>query len=532
MATPGNPTKHANCDPQQLERYLNGNCLPQDAETVERHLDDCETCRLAIEQQAAEADFWVATSANLDVRSDITTTAMPPLEFNDDDPGSRRFLQDWLDPSESAELGVLNQYQIHEVVGIGGMGLVLRGHDATLNREIAIKTLRQYLLGSGAARRRFSREAQIAASLNHPHVVPIFSVDSWRDVPYIVMPFVPQSLRQYTKNHALSLPEILRVGYQIATGLAAAHNNDMVHRDIKPANILLMDGLDHVLISDFGLARAMDDDCMTMTGQVAGTPQFMSPEQARGEAIDTRSDMFSFGCLLYWMCVSKSPFAAETNIGSLGRVLHEPYEPLSQLRPDLPRWMGRLLDKLLVKDRDDRSLTAQHTAFLLKQLIDHTDSPQTRIVPAELLPAKPPRSYRTATFVGIAAAGLAGLAIWQSGKFMNDSEAERAIVAASEEQAASDSEGQATKVDVEPLTSADRDLMLAEFKAGKRQDHWLTRLGQLPVRDVPVELIPAIMELSEGSDAKLSALADSVLSKNPFEELPSEDVENPFVPVD
>ncbi len=152
----------------------------------------------------------------------------------------------------------------------------------------------------------------------------------------------------------LATTEVLRVGSQIAAGLAAAHGQGLVHRDIKPANVLLDNGVERVSITDFGLARAVDDASMTRTGVIAGTPQFMSPEQARGESIDHRSDLFSLGSVLYTMCTGRAPFRAETSYGVLRRITDDQPKPIREVNADIPDWLCAIISKLMSKQASER----------------------------------------------------------------------------------------------------------------------------------------------------------------------------------
>jgi hypothetical protein len=197
-------------------------------------------------------------------------------------------------------LGLLANYEVLEILGRGGMGIVLRCVDVTLNRVVAIKVLAPQLAANAMARQRFLREGQAAAAVSHPHVVTIHAVDEFRGLPYLVMEYIsgPTLQQKIDAGGALQLAQILRIGTQIASGLAAAHGLGLVHRDIKPANILLENGIERVKISDFGLARSIDDVRITQAGAVYGTPQYMSPEQAQGERVDQRSDLFSLGQLV------------------------------------------------------------------------------------------------------------------------------------------------------------------------------------------------------------------------------------------
>src|SRR5262245_7004629 len=226
---------------------------------------------------------------------------------------------DFLSPTERPDaLGRLGHYEILAVVGSGGFGVVLKAFDEQLHRIVAIKALNQSLATSATARRRFVREARAAAAINHENVVHIHAVDETGAVPYLVMEYVAGASLD-DKLQASGPPgvkEILRIGVQIASGLAAAHKQGLVHRDVKPANILLENGVERVKITDFGLARTVDDVALTQTNIIAGTPCYMSPEQARGETVDHRSDLFSLGSVLYAMCTGRTPFRADSTVAT------------------------------------------------------------------------------------------------------------------------------------------------------------------------------------------------------------------------
>jgi serine/threonine protein kinase len=246
---------------------------------------------------------------------------------------------DFLEPSDSPMmLGMLGDYDIIEPIGCGGMGVVLKGYDSKLNRFVAVKVLAPHYATSAAARKRFAREAKAAAAVVHPHVLAIHSVDSTGRLPFLVMPFVDgESLQERVRrNGQLGTKEVLRIGIQAARGLQAAHEQGLVHRNIKPGNILLERDVERAMLTDFGLARAVDDASMTRSGVIAGTPQFMSPEQARGEAVDHRSDLFSLGSVLYTMCAGRPPFRAETTMGLLRRIIDVDPRPLPEVNADIP----------------------------------------------------------------------------------------------------------------------------------------------------------------------------------------------------
>ena len=230
---------------------------------------------------------------------------------------------DWLGPSEVPDhLGRLGAYEVVNRVGRGGMGVVYKGHDAALNRYVAIKALAPQWASDPAAHRRFTREAQAAAAVSHPHVITIHAVGEWRGRPFLVMEFVTGvSLQQRIDEQGpLELAELLRIGVQVASGLAAAHAQGLIHRDIKPSNIMLENELARVKITDFGLARAVDDTRQTHYGTLAGTPLYMSPEQARGEPMDRRSDLFSLGSVLYAMATGRAAFHGESAVEVIRRV--------------------------------------------------------------------------------------------------------------------------------------------------------------------------------------------------------------------
>jgi hypothetical protein len=278
-------------------------------------------------------------------------------------------------------LGRLGHYEVLEVIGRGGMGVVLKAHDQKLKRAVALKVMSAALADDPGARKRFVREARLAAAVTHDHIVAIHAVEEEGPVPYLVMPLIAgHSLQKEIDKHGpLPAAEVARIGLQIAEGLEAAHRHDLIHRDIKPANILLEDDSGGVKITDFGLARAGDDASITQTGQILGTPMYMSPEQAEGKKLDQRSDLFSFGSVLYALCSGRPPFRAKTTVAVLRRVCDYEPRPVRQLNPDIPRWLENVILELLEKHPADRYQTAGEVAAVLR---NH--------VTARAKPAKPP----------------------------------------------------------------------------------------------------------------------------------------------
>src|SRR5262249_15186384 len=220
---------------------------------------------------------------------------------------------------------------------------------------------------NGSARQRFLREARTAAVIKNDHVIAIYDVEGEAQPPYLAMEMVDGiSLQDKIDKHGpLGVKEILRIGLQIAEGLAAAHKQGLVHRDIKPANILLENGVERVKITDFGLARAVDDASVTQSGTVAGTPMYMSPEQAEGIPIDHRSDLFSLGTVLYAMCTGHPPFRASGTHAVLKRVIDASPRPIREINNEIPDWMCNIVAKLHAKKPEDRFAKATEVAELL-----------------------------------------------------------------------------------------------------------------------------------------------------------------------
>jgi|GEM_PF-4697203 len=303
-------------------------------------------------------------------------------------------------------LGTLGPYVVRSVLGRGGMGIVLEAEDPKLRRLVAMKVLTPELAEQAAAKKRFLREARAAAAVISPWVVTVHAVEE-QPTPYLVMELVNgRTLRQKIDTQGmLETKEVLRIGAQIAHGLAAAHAQGLIHRDVKPENILLENGVERVKITDFGLARPEDDTSITRAGEIAGTPQFMSPEQARGEMLDSRSDLFSMGCVLYAMCTGGSPFRGDNPLSVLRRVVEDTCEPIRGINPDIPAWLCQIIDKLLAKNPADRYPTAAEVAALLEERLAELQQP------APSLGVQATRIRSPRTWAAIAAAGALLLAI-------------------------------------------------------------------------------------------------------------------------
>jgi serine/threonine protein kinase len=274
----------------------------------------------------------------------------------------------FLQPSgKPASLGRLAHYEVLEVLGQGGFGIVLKAFDEKLHRLVAIKVLAPPLAATSPPRKRFAREARSAAAIRHENVVTIYDVQE-QPLPYLVMEYIGgETLQQkLDRMGPLDMTEVLRIGQQVASGLAAAHDLGLIHRDIKPSNILLENGaLPRVKITDFGLARTPDDASLSQSGLIAGTPLYMAPEQAQGEVIDQRADLFSLGSVLYVMCSGRPPFRAPNTLAILRRVVEDTPRPIREIIPEVPRWLCAIVERLHAKKPAERFSSAKEVADLL-----------------------------------------------------------------------------------------------------------------------------------------------------------------------
>ena len=257
------------------------------------------------------------------------------------------------------------RYELDGVVGRGGMAEVYRARDIRLDRIVAVKTLRDDLARDQTFQARFRREAQSAASLNHPSIVAVY--DTGEDmlgptpVPYIVMEYVDgRTLRDLLRDDRRLLPErALEITDGVLRALDYSHRNGIVHRDIKPGNVMLTRTGD-VKVMDFGIARAVSDAqaTMTQTAQVIGTAQYLSPEQARGERVDARSDLYSTGCLLYELLTGRPPFTGDSPVAIAYQHVRENPIPPSRVDPEIPQWADSIVLKAMAKDPGDHYQSA------------------------------------------------------------------------------------------------------------------------------------------------------------------------------
>ena len=297
---------------------------------------------------------------------------------------------DFLEPACRPDaVGRLGHYEMLQLVGRGGFGIVFRAFDDVLQRVVAVKVLAPRLAATSPARKRFVREARAYAGVRHENVVQVHAIEA-EPLPYLVMEFIPGATLEalLTATGPLPAEDVVRVGVQVARGLAAAHKQGLIHRDVKPANILIEDGPEaKVKLSDFGLARAADDASLTQSGQIAGTPMYMSPEQARGDVLDARSDLFSLGSVLYAMVTGRPPFRAPNSMAVLKRVTEDAPRPVRDVIPEVPAGLVAVIERLHAKDPADRVQTAAEAAELLTRCLSEPGEPSP--VRGRVSPASP-----------------------------------------------------------------------------------------------------------------------------------------------
>ncbi len=259
----------------------------------------------------------------------------------------------------------ISHYKILEEIGSGGMGVVYKAEDLKLKRTVALKFVVPRMIRKKEDKERFLREAQTAASLNHPHICTIFHIDEVEDSTFIVMEYIEgQSLKELVRKGPLELEKALNFAIQIADGLEEAEGKNIIHRDIKSSNIMVNKKA-QAKIMDFGLAKVISESHLTETASIMGTVAYMSPEHASGDAIDHRSDIWSLGVVLYEMLTGELPFQGDHEQLVLYSILNKYHRPLSDLRPTIPGAMERIVDKCLEKDPAERY---QHANELLEDL--------------------------------------------------------------------------------------------------------------------------------------------------------------------
>lgn len=317
--------------------------------------------RPAIEQIAAVS----SSASERDVRQ--ATNELPLPES----------ISQHLVPSPVAgSLGRLDHYDLLDVIGSGGFGIVVKAIDQNLQRQVAIKFLLSERSHSLEIRQRFLREARVAAAIQHANVVDIYAVEE-RPTPYIVMEFVEgETLDRWMQVHIRpSVEHVFSLSISIAEALAAAHAHGVIHRDIKPANILVDARTNQVKLMDFGLARAVDDTSVTQSPLVAGTPQFMSPEQAEGKRLDPRSDLFSLGSVLYFLSTNRPPFAGDSTLAVMKHICETQPPSIVAFNPDIPTSFLQIVNRLHSKSPSDRPSDASQVVIALREAMEEWRQP-------------------------------------------------------------------------------------------------------------------------------------------------------------
>ncbi|MBC8290452.1 MAG: serine/threonine protein kinase, partial [Planctomycetes bacterium] len=396
-----------------LRAILRGSVEPDDEERIALHLESCEQCRRTIDLISGvdgEGESTVSESHFDTGQRDVSPVVVPaaisaePLapelqavmehlkedeipsrgasateaseEFTRSLPsGMDAFIKQLLDKAEPGQPATIGHYELGPKIGRGGMGAVYQAYDRKLSRDVAIKFLKPDLTRDGTFVERFVREAQAAAGVIHPNVVTVHSIEETNGVPWIVMELIEgESLRKRLRRFGpLTLTSVARIGAQIAEGLQAAHEKRLIHRDIKPSNIVLLEDLDEVRITDFGLAQLEGATRLTKSGMLMGTPKYMAPEQARGEKVDHRSDLFSLGSVLYAMCTGRAPFEGKNDAEVVSNVAKHQLNPIETVDPTLPRWLTGVISKLLEPNPEDRFQSAQEVAVNLRRSLEDAE---------------------------------------------------------------------------------------------------------------------------------------------------------------
>ena len=304
----------------------------------------------------------------------------------------------------------LLHYKIVEKLGAGGMGEVYRAHDNTLGRDVALKILPEDLAADDDRRMRFEREARVVASLNHPNIVTIHSIQQAEGLHFITMELVEGStLSEIIPEKGLSLDRFIELAVPMADAVSTAHASGVAHRDLKPANVML-DSAGRVKILDFGLAKLFESDIEgadtvagpdsdTAEGRILGTVAYMSPEQAEGKTLDHRSDVFSLGIIMYEMLTGKRPFSGDTNISTISSILKDEPDSVTDIREALPRHLGRIVNRCLAKKPDRRYQSALDIRNELEDLRKEVDSGEVEMSTASGIHPAPPKKRSLRPFL-------------------------------------------------------------------------------------------------------------------------------------
>ena len=364
-----------------LDRLLHGLILGPEGEELTRHLETCPSCAPRSAASGGpdrlttllRAGAGRTTDPDLPAILDRIRHRTGGATAGGDETGADESLP-FAPPEGPGEWGRLGPYRVLGLLGTGGIGLVYRAEDDRLGRAVALKVLRPRFARRATARDRFLREARAAAAVQDDRVVTIYEVGEAGGTPFLAMELLDgETLDDRLRREGrLPMLEVLRIGREVAFGLAAAHDKGLIHRDVKPSNVWLEAPSGRVKLLDFGLAKPADEAHLTLPGELAGTPAYMSPEQAREAPLDGQTDLFSLGVVLYQLASGRLPFPGETAWATLTSLATEAPPRLRSLNPDVPPALAALVARLLDKDRTRRPPSAAAVAAELRAIGDGT----------------------------------------------------------------------------------------------------------------------------------------------------------------
>jgi len=316
-----------------------------------------------------------------------------------------------LRPRLQAALG--DTLEVGEVLGVGGFAAVFRARDPFLERDVAVKVLDPSLALSEELEAQFLDEARIVAGVEHPHIVPLYDAAAKGGLLYLVMRLLPgQSLAdRLSAEGRLAPPDAARLAHEVGMALAAAHDRGVVHRDIKPDNILL-DASGHATVTDFGISRVTGRPSAERAGTTSGTPSHMSPEQALGEEVDGRSDVYSLGVVLFEMLTGKLPFEGRSLTELMAKVISAPPPAVSELAPETPTALVALVRRMLSKEREQRPSAAE-----VVQLLSQARAPEALLTPRQAAWKKRRRRFAMLG-IGVGSAALVLYGVWRVAAFV------------------------------------------------------------------------------------------------------------------
>jgi eukaryotic-like serine/threonine-protein kinase len=388
-SAPDTPEASLHPSPVALASFGLGRLDEDESVTIAEHVSECDTCRSVVEAVADDtlAGLFRAAGAQGD--------------------------GDGLDRPSVGQPEARSSYELLEVIGEGGMGVVYRARQVRLDRMVALKQLRPEVLAGQDGVARFRREAEAAARLRHPNIVPIYDIGRLDGVPYYAMEYVEGgTLAARLAGVPLSLRAAARLVETLALAVRHAHEAGVVHRDLKPGNVLLAPDLDGPKIGDFGLAKGIDDDAArTRTGTILGTPNYMAPEQAEGDSsrVGPPADIYALGAILYEALTGRAPFRAASTLETLELVRRAEPMPPRRLQASVPRDLETIALKCLEKSPDQRYASAKALADDLRRHLDGEPIVARPIAAPERLAKWARRRPWQATSAAIAGLALAGL---------------------------------------------------------------------------------------------------------------------------